>query len=108
MDLAKCVIKAIHGKGHGAYHFSSGKDVAILELYDEVVKSMRLNEYPQPEWDLSEDDVESILLDPKGLLKISNIEFTPIETTVQKAVDYFEEFGTLGEYTHLRIDSENK
>ena len=31
----------------GAYHFSSGKDVAILELYDEVVKSMRLNEYPQ-------------------------------------------------------------
>ena len=100
--------KAIHGKGHGAYHFSSGKDVAILELYDEVVKSMRLNEYPQPEIkDLSEDDVESILLDPKRTFKdFGDIEFTPIETTVQKAVDYFEEFGTLGEYTHLRLDSE--
>ena len=29
--------------------FLLAKDVAILELYDEVVKSMRLNEYPQPE-----------------------------------------------------------
>ena len=108
MDLAKCVIKAIHGKGHGAYHFSSGKDVAILELYDEVVKSMRLNEYPQPEIkDLSEDDVESILLDPKRTFKdFGDIEFTPIEVTVQKAIDYYEEHGTLGEYTHLRLDSE--
>ena len=69
---------------------------------------MRLNEYPQPEIkDLSEDDVESILLDPKRTFKdFGDIEFTPIETTVQKAIDYFEEFGTLGEYTHLRIDSE--
>ena len=32
-DLAGVVVRAIDGKGHGTYHFSSGKDVAILELY---------------------------------------------------------------------------
>ena len=33
-DLAKTVVDAINGKGHGTYHFSSGKDVSIRELYD--------------------------------------------------------------------------
>ena len=28
------------GKGKGTYHFSSGKDVSIKELYDEVVKAV--------------------------------------------------------------------
>ena len=39
-DLAKTVVKACDGAGSGAYHFSSGSDVAITELYDEVVKAM--------------------------------------------------------------------
>ena len=36
-DLAKITLKACDGIGNGAYHFSSGKDVSILELYDAVV-----------------------------------------------------------------------
>ena len=37
-DLAKTVIQACDGAGSGAYHFSTGADVSILELYDSVVK----------------------------------------------------------------------
>ena len=51
--------------GHGTYHFSSGKDVAIKELYDAVVRAMKLNDYPEPEMKpLGPDDAPSILLDP--------------------------------------------
>ena len=46
MDLANALSKLFMEKA--MIILSSGKDVAILELYDEV-KSMRLNEYPQPE-----------------------------------------------------------
>ena len=31
------VVAAADGRGHGTYHFSSGRDVAISELYDAVV-----------------------------------------------------------------------
>ena len=61
-DLAKQVLKACDGVGRGAYHFSSGKDVSILELYNEVVSAMKIHPYPDPEVkELSEDDVFSIL-----------------------------------------------
>ena len=36
-----------------------------------------------------------------------NIKFTPLEKTVNEAIKYYEKFGTLGEYTHLKINSEN-
>ena len=39
-DLAKIVLQACDGMGHGTYHFSSGKDLAISELYDSIVKAM--------------------------------------------------------------------
>ena len=64
-DLAKQVVRAGKGVGSGAYHFSSGSDVSILELYDGIVNAMGLNEYPEPEIrELGEDDAPSILLDP--------------------------------------------
>ena len=107
-DLAKIVIKACDGQGNGTYHFSSGKDVSIIDLYNSVVKSMKIEEYPEPEIKkLGKDDVFSILLDPKRTFDdFGNIEFTSLETTVQEAIDYFGEFGTLGEYTHLKIENE--
>ncbi len=106
-DLAKVVLKACDGFGSGTYHFSSGTDVAISTLYDEVVKSMHFNEYPEPEIkDLGEDDVYSILLDPtRTFADFGKIEFTPIQKTVEDAIVYYQEFGTLGEYTHLKIDN---
>lgn len=105
-DLAKNVLKACDGKGKGAYHFSSGTDVAIIELYDAVVAAMGINPYPKPEIkDLGPDDAPSILLDPsKTFADFGKIEFTPLKETVASAIDYFKKHGTLGEYTHLKLD----
>src|SRR5438094_4224132 len=59
-DLAQIVMKAADGAGNGTYHFSSGQDVAIKDLYDGVVRAMKLNEYPQPEIrDPADDDAPS-------------------------------------------------
>ena len=106
-DLAKVVVKACEGIGHGAYHFSSGKDVSILELYDAVVNAMNLESYPKPDIiKLGEDDVFSILLDPSRTFKdFGEIDFTSLDITVSEAINYFKEYGTLGEYTHLKIDN---
>lgn len=108
-DLARNVIKAIDGTGNGAYHFSSGSDVAIKELYDAVVDGMQINEYPEPDVrDLGPDDAPSILLDPSRTFKdFGDIEFTSLKDTVAAAVEYYREFGVTGGYTHLKIE-ENK
>jgi nucleoside-diphosphate-sugar epimerase len=104
-DLAKIVVRACDGVGKGAYHFSSGRDIAIVDLYDAIVKAMEISPYPKPDIrDLGPDDVFSILLDPSRTFRdFGSIEFTPIETTVAAAIRYYHEHGTLGEYTHLRI-----
>lgn len=109
-DLARTVIKACDGAGHGAYHFSSGKDVSILELYDAVVKALGIKDYPEPDVrELTPDDVFSILLDPsRTFADFGKIEFTPIEKTVAEAIRYYQEHGTLGEYTHLHLEVDKK
>jgi len=103
-DLAKVVLKALDGVGHGAYHFSSGSDVAIQELYNAVATAMSSDSKADVR-PLGEDDAFSILLDPtKTYEDFGDIEFTPLQTTVSEAIEYFQEHGTLGEYTHLRLD----
>jgi UDP-glucose 4-epimerase len=108
-DLARYVVKAADGTGHGAYHFSSGSDIAIKELYDAVVEAMQINDYPEPEIrELGPDDAASILLDPSRTFEdFGAIEFTPLAETVRQAVAYYREFGVHGGYTHLKIE-ENK
>ncbi len=105
-DLAHIVLKACDGMGYGAYHFSSGKDIAIKDLYDAVVKAMKLEEYPEPEIrDIGPDDTFSILLDPsRTFADFGEIKFTSIEETVSSAIAYYEKHGTMGEYTHLRFE----
>lgn len=102
-DLARVVVMACDGKGKGAYHFSSGTDVSIKELYDHVVEAMGFESYPDPDIkELGADDVYSILLDPTRTFQdFGEIEFTPLDQTVKEAIDYFKIHGTLGEYTHL-------
>jgi UDP-glucose 4-epimerase len=106
-DLANTVMRAADGAGHGAYHFSSGGDIAIQALYDEVVKAMKINDYPQPEIrDLGPDDAPTILLDPsRTFADFGEIQFTPLTTFVARAIDYYREHGTLGEYTHLKLQT---
>lgn len=103
-DLAKVVIEAAAGKGHGAYHFSSGKDVAINELYDAVVSAMKLNDYPQPEMmPLGPDEASSILLDPSRTFSdFGEINFTPLDEIARLAVEHWSRHGVRGGYTHLR------
>jgi UDP-glucose 4-epimerase len=103
-DLAPVVIKAVDGIGNGAYHFSTGSDVAIIDLYNAVTNAMKLNEYPEPDVrPLGEDDVGSILLDPSRTFQdFGQIEFAPLEKTVSAAVAYYEEYGVHGGYTHLK------
>ena len=105
-DLAKAVLKAVDGVGRGAYHFSSGTDIAIKELYDAVVSAMALDNYPEPELKpLSPDDAPSILLDPSRTFEdFGAIEFTSLEHTVSEAVRYYKEHGVHGGYTHLKME----
>lgn len=104
-DLARVVLRACDGVGHGAYHFSSGTDIAIQELYDAVVNAMDLPNKPQAEVkELGPDDVASILLDPSRTFEdYGRLEFTSLQDTVSDAIDYYKKHGTLGEYTHLRL-----
>lgn len=104
-DLARVVVRAADGVGHGTYHFSSGKDVAIRELYDAVVAAMKLNEYPEPEVkELEADDAPSILLDPvRTFDDFGEVEFTPLARIAEAAVQRWRDEGVQGGYTHLRI-----
>lgn len=105
-DLARVVLKACDGVGHGAYHFSSGTDIAIQELYDAVVAAMQVPGSPKAEVkELGPDDVFSILLDPSRTFQdFGQIEFTPLQETVSAGIAYYRQHGTLGEYTHLRME----
>jgi UDP-glucose 4-epimerase len=102
-DLARAVVTACDGVGSGTYHFSSGSDVSIKELYDEVVRALEMDEYPEPEIrELGPDDAPSILLDPSRTFKdFGEIEFSPLSTTVREGIEYFKEYGVYGGYTHL-------
>jgi UDP-glucose 4-epimerase len=105
-DLARTVISAVDGRGHGTYHFSSGHDVAIKELYDAVVGAMKLIDYPEPEIrPLGPDDAPTILLDPSRTFDdCGELSFTPLEQIVGETVAYYQEHGVQGGYTHLRLD----
>jgi UDP-glucose 4-epimerase len=109
-DLARVVLKACDGIGHGTYHFSSGKDIAIEELYNAVVTAMGFTDKPEAEVkELGPDDVASILLDPSRTFEdFGQLTFTPLQHTVDTAISYYKRHGTLGEYTHLRLELDQK
>lgn len=102
-DLARYSVLAADGRGNGIYHFSSGTDVPIIDLYNAVVQAMGINDYPTPEIrEIGIDEAPSILLDPsRAYADFGPIEFTPLATTVARAVEYYQKFGAHGGYTHL-------
>jgi UDP-glucose 4-epimerase len=106
-DLARTVVRAADGTGHGTYHFSSGRDVAIKELYDAVVRAMKLNEYPEPDIrPLGSDEAPTILLDPSHTFEdFGEVSFTPLDEIVGRTVAYYQQYGVQGGYTHLRSGS---
>jgi nucleoside-diphosphate-sugar epimerase len=109
-DLARTVVKAVDGAGAGAYHFSTGRDIAIRELYDAVVAAMNLNEPPIPEVrPLGPDDAATILLDPSRTFRdFGDVAFTPLADFIPRAVAYYREHGVLGEFTHLKLKPDER
>jgi nucleoside-diphosphate-sugar epimerase len=105
-DLVKIVLLAVDGVGSGAYHFSSGGDVAISELYESVARAVGLDETPEPQLrPLSEDDAPSILLDPSRTWEdFGSFDFTTLDEIVKAATDYYDRFGVGGGYTHLKAE----
>jgi nucleoside-diphosphate-sugar epimerase len=103
-NLATVVLQSIDGRGNGAYHFSSGKDVQIIDLYKKVVSAMRLDF--EPEYDFQENTAggpPSILLDPtRTYTDFDMPTLNSIEDTVSGAISYYEEFGVTREVTHLK------
>lgn len=103
-NLATVVLQAIDGRGNGAYHFSSGKDVQIIDLYKKVVSAMRLDS--EPEFDFQENTAggpPSILLDPtRTYTDFDMPTLNSIEETVSGAISYYEKFGVTREVTHLK------
>jgi nucleoside-diphosphate-sugar epimerase len=103
-NLATVVLQAIDGRGIGAYHFSSGKDVQIIDLYNEVVSAMNLNF--EPKFDFQENSAggpPSILLDPARTYSDFDMPIlNSIKETVASAVDYYEKYGVSREVTHLK------
>lgn len=105
-DLAHMTVQAIDGTGQGSYNFSTGSDVPIIDLYNEVVKALELPQYPEPEIrDLGVDDAASILLDPaETYATFGRPDFTPLPEIVSSACAYYREYGVQGGYTHLKIE----
>lgn len=103
-NLATVVLQAIDGRGNGAYHFSSGKDVQIIDLYKKVVSVMKLDF--EPDFDFQENVAggpPSILLDPiKTYSDFDMPALNSIEETVSGAISYYEKFGVTREVTHLK------
>jgi UDP-glucose 4-epimerase len=106
-DLVKATLMALDGTGAGAYHYSSGGDFPIIDLYTAVARAIGMDPIPAVDVrDLGPDDAPSILLDPSRTVQdFGSIDFTPLEETVRRAVAYYEQFGTAGEFTHLKLDS---
>ena len=109
-DLSQIVSKALQGYGSGAYHFSSGKDVAINELLNLVLNNFKPNYNPEIQTiPLQKDDTKTILLDPTKTLKdFGTIKFQSINEIVSNAIEYYHQYGVSDEYTHLKINKQKK
>ena len=102
-DLVDCVVPAVDGQGHGAYHISSGSDYSIQELFDEAVKALRINlERPVEVRERHPDDAYTILLDPSRVQEdFGWTVTTPLADGVGKAIDWYKANGISQTFTHL-------
>ncbi|MCC7381516.1 MAG: NAD-dependent epimerase/dehydratase family protein [Deltaproteobacteria bacterium] len=112
-DLVAAVMKAIDGRGRrGPYHISSGSDVSIKQLFDATVAALGIKLDKEVEVrPRSPDDVFTILIDPSE----TNRDFdwrtsTPLETGVQRAIEWYKVRGITQTFTHLKqvIEGEKK
>ncbi len=102
-NLSLVVKQAVLGAGSGAYHFSSGKDSSIEEVFHLVVK--RLKKENQAKFVLTRDagGPSSILLDPtRTYADFAMPRVSTLQEIVDSAVDYYEKFGVTREVTQMK------
>ena len=107
-DMLQVVIQALDGRGEaGIYHIASGRDYAIKDLYQAVVKALGVVGTGEVEVrPRGPDDAFTILLDPSK----TNQDFgwqatTSLDAGVRKAVDWYREHGVSQTFTHLTLPS---
>ena len=102
-DLVDVAAKALTGTGSGAYHVSSGSDVAIKDLFDATTAALGLGTIDVEVRPRAADDAASILLDPTR----TNADFAwrtsvSLEDGVAQAIAWYQEHGIEQTYTHLK------
>lgn len=102
-DLVDVAAKALTGTGSGAYHVSSGSDVAIKDLFDATTAALDLGTIDVEVRPRAADDAASILLDPTR----TNADFAwrtsvSLEDGVAQAIAWYREHGIEQTYTHLK------
>lgn len=105
-DLVDVVVKALAGRGaSGVYHVSSGKDFAIRELFDAVVKALGVRLEKDVEVrPRGADDAFTILLDPALTEKTFDWAVrTPLDRGVADAVAWYRAHPVGETFTHLKL-----
>jgi UDP-glucose 4-epimerase len=104
-DLVDCLMHAISGKGHGAYHISSGSDFSIKELFDETLAALAITlEKPVEERERNPDDAFTILLDPSRTVDEFGWKVTTkLKDGVAKTVAWYRQYGITQTFTHLKL-----
>jgi UDP-glucose 4-epimerase len=105
-DLVEVVVQALQGKGDGIYHFSTGKDFSIKELFDATVDAMGVEMEEDVEVrPRSEDDAATILLDPSRTEQdFGWTASTPLAQGVHRTIEDYRAHGVGETYTHLKLD----
>jgi len=105
-DMIDLFVMAVKGKGHGAYHVSSGEDRPVKDMFDLIVEAMgvELDEdvevRPRPD-----DDAETMLLDPSRTIEDFGWKpTTTMEEGIPKTVEWYENNEVGPTYTHLKSE----
>lgn len=105
-DLVKLVHKAVNGVGHGIYHFSSGTQIVIKDLFFAVTEAMGVFDAKYKLITRPEDDVKTLLLSSEKAVKdFGAVDVTDLKIIVKDAVDYYKLHGVEQAYTHLKMDT---
>jgi UDP-glucose 4-epimerase len=105
-DMLPVVLQAVDGRGkRGVYHISTGRDFAIKDLYAATVKALGLTGSDDVEVrSRGADDAYTILLDPSKTNREFDWEPTiPLETGVQAAIAWYQQYGVAQAFTHLHL-----
>ena len=105
-DLIDVVEKAIIDETipKGYYHISTGRDFSIEYLFNTIVENLRLFPPDVTIKDPGEDDVKTILLDPK--ITESSFDWqakTKFEDGIEKAINWYMTHEISETFTHLKM-----